>query len=250
MKVLITGGSSEMAIAIAKLRVAKGDQVTVTASSEESVKECKEVYESAGIQADVVEFCLEEPSRHSDKIEMALSECDALILNAATRSVKLRVLTDWDESDGEKYLRTNVNGNIWLLRRALVGMKERKFGRVVFISSLSAATGTSRFPYYCAAKSALEGLMLNLAVDYGEFNVLCNILRPGIIATARTKRFWKRSHYLEKIQGIIPAMKLGQAEQIAEAVEPMLSENCYMNGSVVAVSGGLPMTRSAGMFDV
>jgi 3-oxoacyl-[acyl-carrier protein] reductase len=249
MKLLITGGSSEMAMAIAKSRFAKGDEILVTASSAESLKECLETYKAAGIKAEGLVFDLANPAG-SAEAEKKLATIDALILNAATRSVKLRTFTDWDEADGEKYLRTNIDGNLWVLHRAIPGMKERKFGRVVFISSLSAATGTSRFPYYCLAKSALEGLMFNLAVDYGEFNVFFNVLRPGIIATERTKRFWKRSHYLEKIQKIIPAMKLGQADQIAEAVDPMLSANTYMNGSVLQVSGGLPMTRSAGILDL
>jgi 3-oxoacyl-[acyl-carrier protein] reductase len=129
-------------------------------------------------------------------------------------------------------------------------MVERKFGRVVFVSSLSVAQGTSRFPYYCAAKSALEGLFINLGVDYGEHNVFFNIVRPGIIATERTKRFWKRSHYLKTLEKVIPVMKLGQAPQVAEALDPLLSPTGYMNGSTITVSGGLPMLRSAGLLDV
>jgi len=103
-----------------------------------------------------------------------LNSFDALILNAASRTVKLRKFDEWNEEDGAKYLRSDIDGNLWMLRQVLPGMRKRKFGRMVFISSLSAAQGTSRFPYYCLAKSAIEGLFLNLAVDYGEDNIFCN----------------------------------------------------------------------------
>lgn len=250
MKILITGGSSEIAQALAKARVSKKDEVWVTASSTESLKECLELYAQAGIRAQGVEFSLEEPDRNKAELEPVLSQLDALVLNAASRSVKLRTFTDWNEAGGAAFLRANIDGNLWLLRRTLPGMVERKFGRIVFVSSLSVVQGMSRFPYYCAAKSAVEGLCLNLAVDYGEHNVFVNIVRPGIIATERTKHFWKRSHYLEKVTKVIPALKLGEAAQVAEAMEPLLSPSSFMNGSVVTVSGGLPMMRSAGLLDV
>lgn len=243
MKILITGGSSEIAMAIARGRAEQGNKITVTASSAESLERTLEAYEKAKIKTKGLVFDLENPSGSFDGF-------DALVLNAASRTVKLRKFTDWSEAEGAKYLRTNIDGNLWLLRHVIPGMQKRKFGRVVFISSLSAVQGTSRFAYYCAVKSALEGLFLNLAVDYGEENIYFNIVRPGIIATERTKRFWKRSHYLEKTKEIIPAGALGKPEQVAEALAPLLSPTSYMNGSVLTVSGGLPLLRSAGILAV
>jgi 3-oxoacyl-[acyl-carrier protein] reductase len=248
MKLLITGGSSEIAMAVAKRRVDTGDQVWITASTKESLEETLAEYKKEKIKVKGLVFNLAEPEGCEE--EKLLAEFDALILNAASRTVKLRKFTDWDEAEGARYLRANIDGNLWLLQRAIPGMAERKFGRVVFISSLSAVQGTSRFAFYCAAKSALEGLFLNLAVDYGENNVFFNIVRPGIIATERTKRFWKRSHYLERMKEIIPAGALGKPEQVAEVMDPLLSSTSYMNGSVVAVGGGLPLLRSAGVLGV
>ena len=62
-------------------------------------------------------------------------------------------------------------GNVWLLRRVLPSMVEARWGRIVFISSVSTVNGTGRYGAYVLCKSALEGLVRNLAVDYGEFNV-------------------------------------------------------------------------------
>jgi 3-oxoacyl-[acyl-carrier protein] reductase len=246
MKLLITGGSSEIAMAIAQRRSQLGDEVTITASSASSLEETLADYKKAQLSVKGMVFNLSDPSAS----ERDFSGFDSVVLNAATRTVKLRKFTDWDEKAGSEYLRTNIDGNLWLLQRAIPGMVERKFGRVVFVSSLSALQGTSRFAFYCAAKAAIEGLFLNLAVDYGEENVYFNIVRPGVIATERTKRFWKRSHYLEKMQEIIPSKALGAPSQVAEALDPLLSVTSYMNGTSITVSGGLPLLRSAGVLGV
>lgn len=230
-------------MALAKRRVQAGDEVTITASSADSLKETLAEYEQAGIPVKGVVYNLADPQA----TDADWSQYEGLVLNAATRTVKLRKFTEWDDEDGDKYLRTNINGNLWLLKRVIAGMQQRKFGRVVFVSSLTAVQGTSRFSYYCLAKSALDGLMLNLAVDYGEDGIFFNIIRPGVIATERTKRFWKRSHYLERMQEIVPAKALGRPDQVAEAFDPLLSPTTYMNGAIVAVGGGLPMLRSAGV---
>lgn len=246
MKLLITGGSSEIAMALAQRRRQAGDHVTITASSANSLEETLADYKKADIKVKGTVFNLADPSASAEDF----SGFDSVVLNAATRTIKLRKFTDWDEKAGAEYLRTNIDGNLWLLQRAIPGMVKRKFGRVVFVSSLSALQGTSRFAFYCAAKAALEGLILNLAVDYGEDNVYFNIVRPGVIATERTKRFWKRSHYLEKVQEIIPSKALGAPSQVAEAFDPLLSKTSYMNGTSITVSGGLPLMRSAGVLGV
>lgn len=249
MRVWVTGGSSEIGKAIVKSRLDLGDQVVITASTAESLEETLADYKKDNLKVSGVVFSLENPSREEIEKELAKG-VDALVLNAATRNIKLRKLDEWKEEDIRKYVQTNIEGNIWLIRQVLETMTEKKFGRMVFISSLSVAQGTSRFPLYCLTKSAIEGLFLNLAVDYGQDNIFFNIVRPGIIATERTKKYWKRSHYLEKVQSIIPAKKLGKAEQVAEALAPLLSSTGYINGAILPVSGGLPMMRSEGLLDL
>ena len=125
-------------------------------------------------------------------------------------------------------------------------MMEQKLGRLVLISSMS-VLGSSRYPLYGTCKSALEGMFVNLAVDYGEFNITSNILRPGFIATKRTERFWKRSDYMKKVGELIPLKRLGTGDDIAEALAPMLAKNCYMNGATVNCGGGLPAIRMDGL---
>jgi 3-oxoacyl-[acyl-carrier protein] reductase len=251
MRILITGGASEIAEAIAKRRFAAGDEIIITASSQTSLDKVMANYKKIEIPVEGFVFDLENPTAAESSLEKILSKrLDALILNAASRIPKLKRFVDIDYADGVQYLQQNIEGNVWLLQKVLKSMEQNQFGRLVFISSVSVIQGTSRYPYYCAAKAAIEGLFLNLAVDYGEFDIYCNIVRPGIIATERNRRFWKRSNFMDRIEQITPSKKLGQPSQVAEAMDPLLSASSFINGSVFTVSGGLPMMRSAGLLGV
>lgn len=241
MRILVTGGRSEMGQAIAKKRKAMGDEVLVTASSEVTLEEARKVYDPLGIE--IAFFDLANPNSQSEKLlDWCAKGVSGVVFNAAPETRMLKRLHEFEESELRASMESHFVGNFWLLKRLLPAMVEKKFGRLVFISSMT-VYGSSRYPLYTLCKSGLEGLFINVAADYGEYNVTSNILRPGFIATKRTERFWKRSDYLKKVGDLIPMRRLGQAEDIAEAVQPMLSANCYMNGATVNCGGGLPSVR-------
>jgi 3-oxoacyl-[acyl-carrier protein] reductase len=248
MKILITGGSSEIGQAIAKRRHGLGDEIYFTSSSEAHLDNSHKTFSQMGIPAKGFLFDFNEPSAADPNLFKL--PIDALVLNAFGKNPKLTRFHELSAEVVRSYFDGNISGNAHLVWRFLPGMVERKFGRLVYVSSLSAMTGTSRYPVYCAAKAALEGLFLNLAVDYGEFNILSNIVRPGVIATERTKRLWSKTYYVDKITEVIPTKQVGTPDQVAEVVNPLLSPTSYMNGSTVTVSGGLPMVRSEGVLDL
>ena len=125
-------------------------------------------------------------------------------------------------------------------------MKENQFGRILFISSVAATNGTSQYGLYSMGKSAIEGLITNIAVDYGKYNITANTIRPGIIKTQRTKRFWERSYYEKRMSRGIPMGKLGEPEQVASACLPFLDKESYITGTSLNVSGGLPLINTSG----
>lgn len=249
MKICITGGGSDIARAIALRRLKMGDEIVITCSSEETLEKSLAFFREIG-HATVSGFVhkLETPETSDEALSPFLKQgIDALILNAATPVKNLKPFHELDPHNFKTQVDANVYGNVWLLRKVLPPMIENKFGRLIFISSLSATQGTSRYSAYCLAKSGMEGLFLNLAVDYGHLGITSAIIRPGLIATGRNKKFWSRTHYAEKMEAIIPQASLGTPESVAEAMDPLLSKNTYMNGSIVTVSGGLPMLSSKGV---
>lgn len=243
MKILITGGSSEIGQAVLRSRLAKGDEVFLTGSSDESVRELGTRHPGAR----AIRFDLSTPEQGSDELRDLLRDgVDGIVLNAAPPTKTLRRLHELELSEVGQALDTQILGNVWILQQALPSMMDRKFGRVVFISSL-AAQGASRYPAYCAAKAGFEGLMANLALDYGEYNMTFNSVRPGFIATKRTERFWSRMTYMKRLFATIPLGKIGEPDQVAEVVDPCLSPRCYMNGAILPVTGGLPSIRVEGL---
>lgn len=248
MNVLITGGSSDIAQAIARRRLNLGNKVIITCSNEKSLNQTLELYEQQKMNVTGFVYHFSEPQASEKDLEALLQEpLDALVLNAFTRVSHLRKLHAIPYKTLHNYIDTNLSGNIWLIHRLLPTLLANNFGRLLLISSLSSITGTSRYGAYCATKAALEGLFLNLAVDYSANNILSNILRAGVIKTSRTKQFWQNPSYQEKMDKIIPQGSMGLPDQIAEATDPLLSSTSYITGSVITVSGGLPLMRSEGL---
>ncbi|BCA94229.1 3-oxoacyl-ACP reductase [Legionella antarctica] len=248
MNILITGGSSDIAQAIAKRRLQLGDKVTITSSNEDSLKQTLARYSQQNLPVTGFVYNFSNPETSQDRLQQLVQEpLDGIVLNAFTRVSQLRKLHALSYPELRTYIDNNLHGNIWLIHQLLPALLGNKFGRLVLISSLSSITGTSRYSAYCATKAALEGLFLNLAVDYSAHNILSNILRVGLIKTSRTKQFWSNSTYRDKMAQIIPQGMMGEAAQVAEAMDPLLSPTTFMTGSVITVSGGLPLMRSEGL---
>ena len=188
MRILITGGHSSIAQAIAADRAARGDEVCLTASSRASCKNLAAKCRDRRIEATCAVFDLAHPRRTGRRLDDFLRAADALILVAATPVRTLNRFHAIPAEETDASIDADIKGNLHLLRRVLPGMLERSFGRIVFVSSVSVAMGTPHYGTYCLTKSALEGLILNLAVDYGDHNVLSNVVRLGVFKTSRTQR--------------------------------------------------------------
>lgn len=248
MRILITGGSSDIAIAIATHRIRHDDEIIISASSIESLDKTLQLYQTLNLNISGFVFNFENPMLDDNAKALVVDRpVDAIILNAFTRNTKFRRLHELDFGDIQQYIASNVTGNMALIYQLLPSLIANNFGRIVLISSVSCQTGTSLYGAYCAAKSALEGLMLNIAVDYGQDNITANIIRAGLFKTSRTKLFWQRQAYQAKVSKIIPQGAMGEVAQLAESLDPLLSSTSYISGSILNVSGGLPLIGANGL---
>lgn len=248
MRVLVTGGGSDIGRSIVRRRLALGDEVFLTASSEESLAETLARYKAEGLEPRGLVLDLSAPATSEPALVQVLAEgLQGLVLNAWARRPPLHRFHELPQEALEADVQANLMGNLWLLRRVLPSMVAARYGRIVFISSVSTVNGTGRYGAYVLCKSALEGLVRNLAVDYGELNVLSNTVRLGIFKTARTKKYWIKPHYVERMGGVIPQGTLGEPEHVGEVLDPLLSAHQYINGAVLDVTGGLPMFRLEGV---
>jgi 3-oxoacyl-[acyl-carrier protein] reductase len=228
--VLVTGGNRGIGRAIAEAFLSAGDQVAVTSRSGEApdgafAVHC-EVTDPASVDAAFA--AVEE---HQGPVEV-------LVANAGiTRDPLLLRMSDDDWSD---VLETNLGGSWRVAKRAATGMLRRRRGRIVFISSVVGLLGSPGQVNYAASKSGLVGMARSIARELGSRSITANVVAPGFIETDMTAVLPDEQQASYRQQ--IPLGRMGTAQEVADAVTWLASENAgYVTGAVIPVDGGLGM---------
>jgi 3-oxoacyl-[acyl-carrier protein] reductase len=126
-----------------------------------------------------------------------------------------------------------------LAARVVVGMMQRRRGRIVLIGSLAATYAGGGSAHYAAAKAALEGLSRGLATDYGRFHITSNVVAPGVIETERIARRIDEAKR-QKIVQATSLKRIGTPNDVAAPVKFLCSDDAsYITGTTLVVSGGL-----------
>ena len=159
---------------------------------------------------------------------------DVLVANAGTG-----VPASWDEVDDHLWERTfaiNVTATWQLTRALLPGMIERRFGRILYVSSVAALNGGVIGPHYAASKAALHGLMHHLAGRVAGNGITVNTIAPALISG--TRMVPTDPDRPDRLPMPIPVGHLGEPADIAAMALAMLT-NPYLTNKVIAVDGGL-----------
>jgi len=143
---------------------------------------------------------------------------------------------DWDQ-----VLETNLNGVFRLSKLVMRGMMKARYGRIINITSVVAASGNAGQANYAAAKAGVAGLTRSLARELGARNITVNCVAPGFIETDMTKALPEAQR--EALQRQIALGRLGRPAEIAAAVAFLASPAAgYVTGSTLHVNGGMYMT--------
>ena len=163
-------------------------------------------------------------------------QIDSLVNNAGTYTVS-RHFGELTIEDIVNTFMVNSFAPILLTAKIFMRMKEKRFGRIVNISSISAKYGGSSYSlHYGCSKRALEGLTKTLAKEGAEHNVLVNTIRPGVIDTEFHKKFPKD---MKKRVAMIPLKKMGSPKDVAAMVYYLGSEkNNFITNEIITVAGG------------
>ncbi|KZS95302.1 NAD-binding protein [Sistotremastrum niveocremeum HHB9708] len=132
----------------------------------------------------------------------------------------------------EETWRTNMASHFLLTQLCLGSMEKKKWGRIVFCSSVAASTGGVVGPHYASSKSAMHGLVHWIAGRYAKSGITCNAVAPALITDTGMVPD-EPSHYTSKI----PVGRLGKPAEIAQIVE-MLVSNSYMTNKIIVADGG------------
>lgn len=184
-------------------------------------------------------FDLANPEQTQEKLQEILKihgPIDCLVHNAGITCdgfFHKMTLDRW-----QKVLQTNLLSCFQVTHPLIQGMRERNFGRLIYLTSVNALKGQIGQTNYCAAKAGLIGFVKALALENANKNITVNAIAPGYTDTDMVASINQST--LEKIVESIPAKRLGKPEEIAECISFLLSEKAsYITGSTLHVNGGL-----------
>lgn len=236
---LITGGARGIGAACAKALAAEGYRVFINYvnSSEVANKLADEIIENGGeafaVKADVrdplqVEEIINNISQHGG--------VDALISNA-NMSFTSKPFLDQTWQEFSQKLNDEMFAAYNTAQLAAKVMKEKQFGRLIFISSTLSEMPAPAFIAHGTAKGALDSFNKYLAQELGPYGITSNIVAPGLVETDATKE--APEEFKEMIRQHTPTQKIAQPEDVANTVRYLASEKSgHITGTYNPVCGG------------
>jgi 3-oxoacyl-[acyl-carrier protein] reductase len=241
--VIVTGASGGMGRSIARSFAAEGADVVLTYHS--SQHDAERVAKEIGDRALVVRYELGDAASARALAEAALAwtgRIDVLVNNAVswggTGSSPDRPFEAVPDDEWLAVLRTNIEGALLLSRAVAPAMRERRWGRMVHISSSLATDGMAGAEYYATAKAALHGFSRSAAFALGrDGDILSNVVMPGLTRTDTNTAFTDaQGHHFSALS---PLGRLLDASEVAGPVVYLGSAaNTGITGQVISVTGG------------
>ena len=232
--VLVTGGNRGIGLACARAFLELGDRVAVTYRSEPPPEsEAKGVL---AVRCDV--RSTESVDAAFGEVEAALGPVQVLVSNAgATRDGLL--LRMGDDAFAE-VVDTNLAGSYRAAKRAASGMLRARSGRMVFLSSVVALTGSAGQVNYAASKAGIVGLARSVARELASRGITANVVAPGPVATEMTAALGPDR--LAEITAAVPLGRVATPEEVAAAVVFLASPGAgFITGAILPVDGGMGM---------
>ena len=235
---LVTGGTGGIGTSIVKRLAGMGHRVATNYRNEEKAKAWQEQMRAQGV--DVV-LAPGDVSSADDaqamvrEVERQLGPIEILVNNAGiTRDTTFHRMTpqQWNE-----VITTNLNSCFNVTRPVIEGMRDRKWGRIVQISSINGQKGQYGQANYAAAKAGMHGFTISLAQENARFGITVNTVCPGYIATDMVMAV--PEDVRNKIVAQIPTGRLGSPEEIAYAVSFFIpDEAAWITGANLSANGG------------
>jgi NAD(P)-dependent dehydrogenase (short-subunit alcohol dehydrogenase family) len=244
---IVTGSSRGIGRAIAEALAAHGANVVISSRKQAA---CDEVAEAINARkgngrALAIAASIASKSDLESLVQRtgdALGPIDILVCNAASNPYYGPIGGISDEQF-EKILRNNVLANHWLVQLVAPGMRARRDGAIIVVSSVGGLRGSPVIGAYNVSKAADFQLARNLAVEFGPDNVRVNCIAPGLIRTDFARALWEdEANLAEALRGT-PMKRIGEPEDIAGAAVFLASDaGRYVTGQTLVVDGGSTVT--------
>ena len=235
---LVTGGTGGIGTAICKRLVDMGHRVATNYRDEARARAWQQAMATEGYPVTLVPgdvASTESAQAMVRAVEAQLGPVEILVNNAGiTRDTTFHKMTaeQWHE-----VINTNLNSVFNVTRAVIEGMRERRWGRIVQISSINGLKGQYGQANYAAAKAGMHGFTISLARENARLGITVNTVSPGYVATDMVMAVPEEVR--AKIIADIPTGRLGRPEEIAYAVGFLVAEEAaWITGSNLDIDGG------------
>lgn len=243
----VTGASYGIGFAMAEAFAIQGAKIAFNARSKESVEKAVKDYKAKGIDAKgyVCDVTDEKAIKECyASITKDLGPVDILVNNAGI--IKRVPMVDMDVEDFRKVIDIDLTGPFIVAKTVLPSMIKRNSGKIINICSMMSELGRETVSAYAAAKGGLKMLTRNICSEFGGYNIQCNGIGPGYIATSQTAPLREKQadgsrHPFDSfIISKTPAARWGTPEDLMGPAVFLASEaSNFVNGHILYVDGGI-----------
>ena len=244
---LVTGAAYGIGFAMAEALYKAGAKIAFNCRSQHHMDQALADYKAKGIEAhgyicDVTNE--EQVNAMVADINKELGVIDILVNNAGI--IKRIPMTEMSVEDFRKVVDIDLNAPFIVSKAVIPGMKEKGHGKIINICSMMSELGRETVSAYAAAKGGLKMLTRNICAEFGEYNIQCNGIGPGYIATPQTAPLRERQpdgsrHPFDSfILAKTPAARWGEPEDLMGPVVFLASNaSNFVNGHILYVDGGI-----------
>jgi 2-deoxy-D-gluconate 3-dehydrogenase len=237
---LVTGAATGIGQAIAITLAKVGAHVAISDKPNVSLDETEKLCQPYGKK--ILKFAMDVRDLNQIKkgvatVEAAFNHVDILVNNAGINRPTPGL--EVDQENWEDHFNTNVRGGFFCAQAVVKKMIDRRFGRIIFISSQSGLIGIPGQVVYCAAKGAVVNMVRTLGVEWGKYGITVNSVAPTFVETNLTRERLKNQDFLKFVLGKIPRGKLATTGDVAHAVVYLASDEAGLTNCInLPVDGG------------